>query len=82
MPTATPTPMPKGVHVPVTVPNVVGMTQGQAEQVLASAGFTVRIVSEGSPSGQHVPAGLVWSQNPPAGSVVAKGTIVTLDVQP
>ncbi len=62
---------------PVTVPNVVGDTQSQAESALTGAGlgYTVTYVS-GLPSD----SGYVSSQSPGGHQQVAKGTTVTIDV--
>ncbi|HOH49649.1 MAG TPA: PASTA domain-containing protein, partial [Candidatus Hydrogenedentes bacterium] len=60
------------------VPNVVGMTQAEAEAALTGAGLTVGTVTEVN-SGT-VPAGQVISQNPAAGLMVADGTPVNLVV--
>jgi hypothetical protein len=82
-PTAIPTPVPTAApHAAVVVPNVVGQTYVQAEHVLANLGFTVVIAEQWAPSGQHVAAGTVWAQNPPAGSTLPRGATVTLEYQP
>jgi hypothetical protein len=60
------------VGPPVIVPNVVGMTQAAAQAALAAAGLTVGSVTN-SPS-STTPAGQVISQEPAAGSAVARGT--------
>jgi beta-lactam-binding protein with PASTA domain len=65
----------------VAVPNVIGMTQLQAEQILQAAGFTVKLLSE-TPRGQSGTAGEVWSQTVPAGAKAPSGTTITLDVVP
>ena len=66
----------------VAVPNLAGMNAAQATQVLQAAGFTVTVNVARAPGGQQVAAGLVYEQTPPAGSVIAHGTTVTLFVQP
>jgi hypothetical protein len=82
-PTAIPTPVPTAApHAAVVVPNLIGQAYLQAEQVLQNAGFNVVVIAKASPRGQHVAAGTVWAQNPPAGSTLAKGATVTLDYQP
>jgi PASTA domain len=82
---AMPSTVPSGVTVPsgstVAVPNVIGMTQLQAEQILQAAGFRVNLRSE-TPRGQSGPAGEVWSQTVPAGAKAPRGTTITLDVVP
>ncbi len=60
---------------PVTVPDVVGLTQEAATSTLTSAGLTVATTSGSSAT---VPAGSVISQNPLADALVAAGTTVTL----
>jgi eukaryotic-like serine/threonine-protein kinase len=63
---------------PVSVPNVVGKGQAQAQSILTAAGFTVTV--------QTVPVllpsqnGFVQSQSPTAGSKAAKGSAVTINV--
>jgi eukaryotic-like serine/threonine-protein kinase len=63
---------------PVSVPNVVGKGQAQAEAVLTAAGFTfvVQTVPVVVPSQN----GLVVAQNPTAGTKAAKGSSVTISV--
>ena len=63
---------------PVTVPDVAGMAQADAETALLGAGLTVGVVS-GQSSGT-VPVGSIISQNPSAGESVAPGTAVDLVV--
>ncbi len=60
-----------------SVPNVVGWSQTQAENQLASKGFSVG-VNEVSSTEQV--AGRVVSTNPPVGSRAPKGSTVTIDV--
>ncbi|MCL6537327.1 MAG: Stk1 family PASTA domain-containing Ser/Thr kinase [Acidothermus sp.] len=66
-------------HGPQTipVPNVKGMTQAQAEQVLTGRGFKVRPEDEPSAT---VPKGVVIDQNPTAGYPLAQGSTVTIFV--
>jgi serine/threonine-protein kinase len=61
----------------VTVPNVVGLDQASAESALKNAGLEVKVEQQESPA---VPEGRVISQNPSAGTNVAKGTTVTIIV--
>lgn len=58
----------------VTVPNVVGLSQQEAEEILREAGLSVEVkeVSLG------LPAGEVWRSQPPPGSVVFPDVVVTL----
>jgi hypothetical protein len=62
----------------VAVPDVVGMSQSQAESAITSAGLTVGAITQ-SPS-ETVPQGQVISQNPAEGTSVEKGTAVSLVV--
>jgi hypothetical protein len=77
---ATPSVVPTGAAgATVAVPSVIGMTELQAAQVLQTAGFNVDILAE-MPVGRSVPTGEVWSQTPPAGGEVSRGTTITIDV--
>jgi beta-lactam-binding protein with PASTA domain len=64
---------------PVSVPNVVSMTQSEAQTAITNAGLTV-----GNPVtlqySSTVPTGQVISQTPAAGASVASGTAVNLTV--
>lgn len=63
---------------PLTVPDVVGLTQAEAQAALTGAGFnTGAVVLEYSAT---VPAGRVMTQNPAAGTPAAPGTAVGLTV--
>ena len=59
------------------VPNVVGLSQSDAESTLDAAGFAVVTTKASSTS---VPAGDVISQSPAAGTVMAAGASVTIQV--
>ena len=59
------------------VPNVVGLSQSDAESTLDAAGFAVVTTKASSTS---VPAGDVISQSPAAGTVMAAGATVTIEV--
>jgi hypothetical protein len=61
------------------VPNVIGLSQTDAESVLNSRGFTVSVESEAGPVGSA--PGTVWSQNPGRGPE-KPGSTVTILVQP
>jgi hypothetical protein len=63
------------VTVQISVPNVVGMTQAQAQQEIAGAHLAVNITQENSST---VPGGTVIRQNPPARTEVMAGTLVSL----
>jgi PASTA domain len=61
-----------------TVPNVIGMSQAQAEVTLQAAGFSL-LETHGVPSLQ-VPLGMVIAQSPPAGQLVQMGSKVSLSI--
>jgi hypothetical protein len=61
---------------PVSVPNVVGLTQAAATRILTGAGLTVGTV--GTASSATVPSGSVISENPVAGASVAANSAVNL----
>jgi beta-lactam-binding protein with PASTA domain len=61
---------------PVTVPAVVGQTQGSAVNALTGVGLKSVLHNVGSSK----PAGIVVAQKPPAGKEVDKGSTVTLNV--
>jgi serine/threonine-protein kinase len=63
--------------VQVAVPNVVGQPQAAATTALHDAGFVVNAIPATS---NTVPAGVVISTNPPAGTQRAKGSAVQLVV--
>jgi len=63
---------------PVTVPNVVGLTQSTATAALQKSGLTAGAVSQQTST--SVPAGSVISQNPAAGASVPPGSAVDLVV--
>ncbi len=63
---------------PVSVPNVVGMTQAAAETAINDANLTVGTVTE--QFSDTVATGKVISQNPSAGATAAPGTAVNLIV--
>jgi serine/threonine-protein kinase len=64
----------------VSVPNVVGQTEQQAQTTLANDGFTVNIQQGTAPSG-NPPNGTVYNQNPSANTLEPKGTQITISVQ-
>lgn len=63
---------------PVTVPNVVGMTQSNADSAIVAAGLAVGHV--GNTYSNIVPVGVVIGQSPVAGTLVALGSAVDLVV--
>jgi serine/threonine-protein kinase len=62
---------------PVSVPDVTGADQVEATQTLNNAGLRVQKASKASSS---VPAGTVIDSNPGAGTQVARGSTVTINV--
>lgn len=67
---------------PVTVPSSIGMNLAQAEQNNIGAGLQVVVQQEKTPGDQAAPPGMVWKQNPAAGTTVTRGTTITIVVQP
>jgi hypothetical protein len=61
---------------PVTVPNVVGMTNANAKSAITSANLTVG--TESTASSTTVPSGSIISQSPAGGSSAAAGSAVSL----
>jgi hypothetical protein len=61
---------------PVTVPNVVGMTNANARSAITQANLTVG--TDTTASSTTVPAGSIISQNPAGGSTAAAGSAVNL----
>ena len=62
--------------IPVSVPNVVGLTQAAAQSAITGVGLTVGAIT--SANSATVPAGQVISQTPASGSSVAAGSAVSL----
>ncbi|MGI8644761.1 MAG: Stk1 family PASTA domain-containing Ser/Thr kinase [Nocardioides sp.] len=62
---------------PEQVPDVVGMTQARAEQVLRAANFEVFVTQDNAST---EPKGTVIRQNPPAGADEPAGTAITIVV--
>jgi eukaryotic-like serine/threonine-protein kinase len=62
---------------PVTVPNVVGQQESQAENALQAKGFQFTVKSDPSSS---APTGQVLQESPPAGSQEPPNTTITLTV--
>jgi uncharacterized protein YhjY with autotransporter beta-barrel domain len=66
------------VRASVVVPNVVGMSQAAAANALQSAGLIVGAV--GHAPATNVPYNAVFSQNPAAGSAIAAGSAVAINI--
>jgi beta-lactam-binding protein with PASTA domain len=62
----------------LTIPLVAGMHQDQAVQELTVAGFTVSIVMV---QVEHTEPNVVTRTDPPAGTAVLPGTVVTVYVE-
>lgn len=62
----------------VAVPNVVGLTQAEADTAIADAGLAVGTITEGH--GASVPAQRVMRQDPVPGTPVASGSAVNIVV--
>jgi serine/threonine-protein kinase len=62
---------------PVQVPNVVGASEGEAQNILSDAGFDVQVVDD---PGADAPAGTVTSQTPEGGSSADAGDTVIITV--
>ena len=63
---------------PVSVPNVVGLTQAAAQAAITAAGLAVGAITTANSS--TVPQGAVISQNPASGASVAAGSAVAIVV--
>ena len=64
----------------VSVPNVVGMTEAVARQVVSKSGLTSVVVSLGRGSAHPPPPGTVVAEKPKAGAVVSDGSRVQINV--
>jgi uncharacterized protein YhjY with autotransporter beta-barrel domain len=66
------------VQASVVVPNVVGMSQSAAANALQAAGLIVGAI--GHAPATNVPYNAVFSQNPVAGSSIASGSAVAINI--
>ena len=64
----------------VTEPNVVGLTLGQADQVLGAVGLSADVSTPSVKPGGESRTGTVLTETPTPGSEVQKGTVVQLAV--
>ena len=64
------------------VPNVVGMTANQAHDAARAAGFNVSTVFTAAPASKTVPPGIVFAQEPAAGSSARPGSGMILYAAP
>jgi penicillin-binding protein 1A len=72
-----------GPPASTTVPGVLGQTVSQATSLLQQNGLQVTVTTqEQPPPTDPTLAGRVWSQTPPAGTVVDAGTTVAVSVNP
>ena len=71
---------------PVVMPDVVGLSEGEARQVLAAAGLGVETVVEpyfDEVAGQFIgEPGAVWGQDPAPGTALEPGSSATIRVNP
>ena len=71
---------------PVVMPDVVGLSEGEARQVLAAAGLGVETVVEpyfDEAAGQFIgEPGAVWGQDPAPGTALEPGSSATIRVNP
>jgi RHS repeat-associated protein len=63
---------------PVEIPDVTGLTQAEAEAAIVAAGFVVGPVT--TESSNTIPAGRVIRLDPPIGSSVPPGTVISIVV--
>jgi beta-lactam-binding protein with PASTA domain len=63
-----------------TVPNVVGQTEANAKTAINNAGLNWTVVSKAQTFNGQATAGTVYSQNYAAGTRLASGTYVTIEV--
>ncbi len=70
-------PLPPDSAGPVTVPNIAGMTEAAAVQVLRAAGLLTNVTAQPS---NVVPAGVIISEAPSPGSKVEAGTAISVTV--
>jgi beta-lactam-binding protein with PASTA domain len=64
----------------IAVPNVVGMPEGQAQDTIRASGLTPTFPNHGGNS-SSVQVGQVESESPAAGTLVAPGTTVYINVR-
>ena len=62
------------------VPSVIGLTEAEARQQIAAAGYGVGVEVEENPDGAE--SGIVWAQDPEAGTLDDTTQIVTVRVNP
>ena len=69
---------------PTTVPSVLGLTEADARQALADAGFGIRSVVQAEPPSPDAVSrrGRVWKQSPAAGDNAPPGATVTIWLDP
>ena len=65
------------------VPSVIGLTEAEARQQIAAAGYGVGVELEADPDGGDSPTpGVVWAQDPEGGTLEDDVLIVTIRVNP
>ena len=63
-----------------TVPSVLGMSVGDAEERLSDNGYEANVVTQSEAGGG--PSGVVWKQDPASGTSAGAGTTVTIYANP
>jgi penicillin-binding protein 1A len=64
------------------VPDVTGLSEAEARQVLGGEGFNVTEDYQTDPESASPVAGAVWAQSPGAGEQVELGSVITIKVNP
>ena len=65
-----------------TVPSVLGMSVGSAEDELSSSGYIPSVVTESESGGGKKKSGIVWKQDPASGTELGAGRTVTIYANP
>ncbi len=65
----------------ISVPNVVGLPQAQAEAAIRASGLSVGSISTSNPGTSSPSIGSVIGQNPPPGAQVDAGAAVAIVVR-
>ncbi|MDQ4094866.1 MAG: penicillin-binding transpeptidase domain-containing protein [Actinomycetota bacterium] len=65
-----------------TVPSVLGMSSGAAQDELVNAGYVPDVITETESGGGRARSGVVWKQDPASGTELGDGGTVTIWVNP
>ena len=65
-----------------TVPSVLGMSSGSAQDELVNAGYVPDVITESESGGGRKRSGVVWKQDPASGTELGEGATVTIWVNP